>query len=535
MLDISKITLPSLPGCYLFKDKKGTVLYVGKARNLKKRVKSYFSRKCDNKTATLLEESASVDFIITDNEVEALLLENSLIKRYFPKFNTELKSSEKFTYIVITKEKFPRLLLSRRIRSRFAPNGRWYGPFARGSARILVADTLRKAFGVRICKRLPKKACLQYYLGNCTAPCEEKISEEDYLKRISILESVLTGEGESFNKILETMRSEMKKESDKKNFERAMTLRDSIRLLEGLSQKQKIERKKAGSEDYISYISVNGKVTLQIFKVIEGVIRDRERFFFEAREGEELEEFLSNYYERDNTPDAIYLENKFEGIDAMEKYLTKKAGRQVRLLVPKKGEKLDILNLLKKNVEAEVTGKTNPALLTLQKALKLREIPRVIDCFDISTLFGKDSVGSVVRFVNGKPEKSSYRRFKIRFAGEGGTKQDDPNMIGEIIFRRYKRLMEENAQMPNLVLIDGGTSQLKRAMEALSRLRTDIDCISLAKGEEAIYSPNFPQTIKLGKNNEGLKILIYARDEAHRFGLSYHRALRRKAVKPHIY
>ncbi len=565
MLDISKLRVPSSPGCYLFKDKNGTVIYVGKAKDLKKRVSSYFAREQEGKTARLVEEIAGLETIITDNEAEALLLENNLVKKYYPKYNVDLKDSERFTYVVVTDEKFPRLLLARKSGKRAQDSGlrtqdqqdryrqdprlktqdhkgKWYGPFARGSARILVVDTLRKAFGIRICRVLPKLVCLQYHLGNCTAPCEGKISEKEYMGRIREVESVLSGKGLEFERVLERMRHEMKSESAKNNFERALRLRDSIRVLESLTERQKVEREGAGDEDYIYYFAEKGKVNLQLFKVIGGIIRDREKFSFEAGEGEELEEFISGYYEEGNIPSAIYVQRKIEGADSFEEYLGRQKGRRVEILVPIKGEKRGLLALLKKNVESELFGRAVPGLVELRKALQLREIPMVIECFDISTLFGENSVGSMVRFVNGKPDKSGYRKFKIREAGDGGRSQDDFGMIHEVVFRRYRGLGEEIAkeeeeqgksskQMPDLVLIDGGAGQLGMAIKALEELNLDLECVSLAKENEEVYSPKFSETIKLDKRNEGLKILMHARDEAHRFGISYHKLLRRKSGK----
>ncbi len=526
MLSKTAKTAPNSPGVYLFKAKAGTVLYIGKAKNLRARVKSYFSKEVPEQTRQMLSQAQSIDYIITDNESEALLLESQLIKKHFPKYNVMLKDNEKFTYIVITDEKFPRMLLARRNRGgKIKAKGKIYGPFTSGSAHVLVASTLRKAFGLRICSTFPKKACLQYHLGFCTAPCVGFVNQEQYAKQVQKLRSILSG-GKKLGKILKQMEKEMKKASKQKRFEQALELKKSILSLSSLLERQKIEGPGKGDEDFICIVKHKGKCYSQVFRQSEGVIRDRKKYEFEPI-SDALSEFLPRFYEAGKIPSRIYLENEPESKNALEKYLEKKKGGKVKIIAPKKGDKKKLLDLLYKNIMLEIGGKADPALIELQHKLALPAIPRIMECFDVSNLFGSSIVGSMVQFLNARPNKSNYRRFKIRTV-EG---QDDFASMKEIVFRRYARLKGDKAQMPDLVLIDGGTAQLNAALSALQELNLSIPCVSLAKEFEEIYHPEKEKPVRLPRSSSALKVLQFARDEAHRFCISYHRLLRKKRME----
>jgi len=513
--------IPSSPGVYLMKGSRGEIIYIGKAKNLRERVGSYFSGEQEGKTARMVGEIKDIDFIVTDNETEALILEASLIRQNKPKYNVDLRDSERFTYIIFSNERFARIFLARNpTASRCARAGsKVFGPFAKGSARILVVDTLRKIFGLRTCRNMPRRACLQYHMGNCTAPCEGRVGERKYAEKVKEVEKVLSGKGGGYEGLLEKLKGEMEYEAGKRNFERAAKLRDSLRVLEGLQERQKIERVDGKDEDYLYYArNAKGAVSLQMFRVIGGVIKEREKHSFEAEKGKELEEFMLAHYAEGNIPQKIYVQEEFGGRKALEGYLGGIAGSRVAITVPQKGDKKKLLELLAKNMESEIPV----ALVKLRRALSLREIPRVIECFDVSNLGKEGIVGAMVRFVDGKPDKGNYRKFKIKEV----KGQDDFASMKEIVFRRYLRLGRENAEMPNLVLVDGGVGQLNSAMKALSELGVDLECISLAKEEEKVYSPKFSQPIALPKTDEGLKILMHARDEAHRFAISYQRKVR---------
>lgn len=525
MLDISSIRVPESPGCYIMKEKGGQIIYIGKARNLHDRVRSYFLKgnELNEKTRKLVSEIEGIEFVLTDNEAEALLLENSLIKQHYPKYNIDLKDSERFTYIRVTDEPFPRMVLERKGRGkRVRKPGKLFGPFTAGSANVLVATTLRKAFRLRICKKLPKRKCLQYDLGFCSAPCIGNISEGEYGKSVRELQSALSG-GSGMQKVLSEMKGEMGRAADATNFERAMQLRDSIRKLEGLGVRQKMERTDYADEDFVAMHLEDGKARAQIFKVLHGVVRDRKKYEFPVAGTEDaLAQFITSYYSEGEVPRYIFAEREIEGKNALEAFLAQKRGMKVEILVPEIGDKRKLLELLKRNIYSEVAGHAEPGLLMLKEELELPVMPMVIECFDISNLFGMNIVGSMVQFVNGKPNKSGYRRFRIRSV----EAQDDFASMKEVVKRRYARVREEGGKMPDLVLIDGGAGQLGAALSALREVGVEIPCIALAKKEEEIYHPERMEPVKLPKSDAGLKVLMHARDEAHRFVISYHRLLR---------
>jgi len=542
---------PNSPGVYIFKSKDGIPLYIGKAKNIRNRISSYFSKDihdsqgaarnlrqgrntmghpaapCD-RTAQMVSQAASLEFIVTDSEAEALLLESSLIKRHYPKYNLDLKDSEKFTYILITDEQFPRMLLLRRSRGgKFNAKGKIYGPFVSRSAYVLVASTLRKIFKLRTCRVGQGRPCLQYHLGFCMGVCAGLVTPEEYGEQVERLKEVLSG-GKKLEEVLHEMESEMKIASQKHNFERALELRNAISSLSSLLEQQKIEAGNERDEDFIAIMQHSGKSHVQAFKQIMGVIRDRKKYEFPTPVGgDALAEFLPRFYEAGGIPRNIYVESMPESKTAIEQYLSNKRGGPVSILMPEKGDKKKLLELLRKNILLEISGKADPALVELQHELDLPALPRIIECFDISNLYGTSVVGSMVQFSNGKPNKSSYRRFKIRTI-EG---QDDFASMKEIVFRRYYRIKLEKSQPPDLILIDGGAGQLNAALSALGELQLEVPCLSLAKEFEEIYDPNRSEPLRLPRSSAALKVLQYARDEAHRFGISYHRLLRKKSMK----
>jgi len=527
MLKDTASTAPHSPGVYIFKNSSGTPLYIGKAKNIRNRVSSYFSREILDRTAQMVANAASLEFIITDNESEALLLESRLIKEHYPKYNIDLKDNEKFTYILITDEKYPRMLLVRRSRGgKVRARGKLFGPFTSGSAYVLVASTLRKIFKIRTCRPNQGRPCLQYHLGFCTGVCAGLITEQQYAEQVEKVKEVLSG-GKKLEAVLDEMGGEMRRASQQKHYELALQLRNSIHSLSSLLERQKFESEATANEDFVSLVEHQGKVYVQLFRQIGGVIRDRKKFEFDAVDEDVLGEFLPRFYEAGGIPRRIYVEEGSSGKPAIEEYLSSKRGGPVSILVPEKGDKRKLLELLHKNIMLEISGTADPALVDLQHELGLPAIPRVIECFDISNLFGSSIVGSMVQFVNGKPNKSNYRRFRIRTV-EG---QDDFASMKEIVFRRYYRIKKEGSAPPDLIVIDGGPGQLNAALSAISELQLAIPCVSLAKEFEEIYDPDRGVPIRLPKSSGALKVLQYARDEAHRFGISYHRLLRKKKMK----
>jgi len=519
---------PESPGCYIFRNSSGVPIYIGKAKNLRNRVQSYFARELLDRTAQMVSSAHSLEFVMTDSESEALLLESNLIKQHYPKYNIELKDNEKFTYILITDEEYPRMLLVRKNRiGKVAARGKLYGPFLSGSAYVLVAYTLRKIFKIRTCRLGQKRPCLQYHLGFCTGVCAGLVTRGQYMVQVKKLQDALSG-GKKLEVVMEEMEGEMREAAKKKQFERALELRNSLQSLSSLLERQKFEREGEGNEDFIALLEHNGNAYAQLFRQIGGVIRDRRKYEFMPLSGDAMSEFLPRFYEAGGIPRRIYVEKEPESRDALEKYLAERRGGPVGILVPEKGDKKGLLELLRKNILLEISGTADPALVELQHELSLSAIPRTIECFDVSNLFGTNVVGSMVQFVNGKPSKGNYRRFKIKTV-EG---QDDFASMKEIVFRRYYRIKKENSQLPDLIVIDGGPGQLSAALSALSELQLEAPVVSLAKEFEEIYSPERALPIRLARSSAALKVLQYARDEAHRFVISYHRLLRKKKFRP---
>ena len=525
--NISKIIIPSDPGIYLMKDSDGTIIYIGKAKNLKNRVKSYFNKNQNYKTQKLVENISDIEFVLTDNESEAFLLESNMIKKYRPRFNIELKDQQRYTYLRISDEKFPRLLVSRRTRDgKFLGKGKVFGPFTQGSSKLLTIGTLRKAFQIRICKTLPKKICLEYHLGNCEGPCEFKDAQDRYPKHVSALEDVLKGKDQTkvFTKKLE---EEMQQAAKLQQFERAKDIRDTLIRLGSLQTKQKMEYVENSDEEYFGIGIQEQSASVMNFRMINGVIRDSDKFFFDLVGDNSFSNFLYQYYSTHKIPKFIFVSELPENQKLLESLLSEQSGFNVQILSPVRGKKKDIINLILKNIRLIHSKGGDPGLVELKEVLGLPVIPNIIECFDISN-HGEDfAVGSMSRFVGGIPNKSGYRKFKIKTV----SGRDDFAMIGEIIKRRYYRLLEENSQLPDLIVIDGGKGQLGSAIAALESLDLDLSCISLAKENEEVYLPKHKNPLIIPKYNASLKILQYARDETHRFGVAYNRTIRKNQIK----
>lgn len=509
------------------KDSEKQIIYIGKAKNLKNRVKSYFLKNQNYKTQKLVENIDDIEFVITDNESEAFLLESNMIKKYRPRFNIELKDQQRYTYLRISDEKFPRLLVARRTRDgKFLGKGKIFGPFTQGSSKLLTIGTLRKAFQIRICKTLPKKVCLEYHLGNCEGPCEFKEAQEKYSQHVNDLQDVLKGKDQTkiFTQKLE---NEMKQAADLQQFERAKDIRDTLIRLGSLQTKQKMEYIDNSDEEYFGMGEKDQSITVMNFRMINGVIRDSDKFFFDLVGDNSFSSFLFQYYSTHKIPKFIIVSHLPENKVLLESLLTEQAGFKVEILCPSKGKRKDIIDLILKNISLIHLQGADPGLIQLKETLNLPEIPRVIECFDISN-HGEDfAVGSMSMFVDGKPHKSGYRKFKIKTV----SGRDDFAMIGEVIKRRYYRLLEEKSELPDLILIDGGKGQLNAALSSLQSLGITLSCVSLAKENEEVFVPNQKNPILIPKNNSGLKILQHARDETHRFGVAYNRTIRKNQIK----
>lgn len=516
MIDLKLI--PTNPGCYIFRDGRGKVIYVGKAKNLKKRVSSYFQKRdLDMKTKMLVENIDSVDFVATENEVEAYILENTLIKRHKPKYNIDLRESKRYAYIQITDEEFPRLLIARGTPDR---KGHYFGPFVSAQERDYILKFLRRAFKLRTCKKLPKKPCLRSHIGRCSAPCRDRQNTGKYKKSLEKVKKVLGGKDVE---VADQIREEMAERSDAQDYERALELRNQLNALIHLAERQNMARLRRYDEDIINYLVSEGNVVLFLFNVYKGTVANKEEFFFDYYENF-LEDFVAQYYSENPVPSVIILPEKLNS--SIGEYLSLKAKKKVEVVIPKRGERKELLEFVKKNLELYMFGKARK-IEELQEKLSLPKPPRVIECFDISHLSGTSMVGSMVQFRNGAPDKSNYRRFRIRSV-EG---VDDFRAIAEIVRRRYSRLLEEKKEMPDLIIIDGGREQLNFAFKELKALNLKIPIISIAKKFEEIYLPGRTGPMELDRKETALKFIQEIRDEAHRFAIAYNRLLRSKSLK----
>jgi len=522
--DISSIIIPKHPGIYLMKDANDNIIYIGKAKNLKNRVKSYFLQNQNYKTQKLIEKICDIEFVLTDNEGEAYILESNMIKRYRPTYNIELKDQQRYTYLRLTDEKYPRLLVARRMRSgKFLGTGKVFGPFTSGSSKLLTIGTLRKTFKIRICKTLPKKACLEYHLGNCEAPCEFKYAQKKYSEHVSDLELILKGK-KQLQEFAQKLQNDMKQASDSLNYEHAKEIRDTLHRLGSLQTKQKMEYvENAPDEDYFG-IKIEAHTALVMsLRQTHGIIRDSNRFSFDLIGDNSFGNFLYQYYTTSPIPKNIIVNIFPENKQFLENILSKKVGFQVKIIVPKRGKRKEMISLIMKNINLTQSKGLEPGIYELQERLELENTPKIIECFDISNHGAQYAVGSMSRFVDGKPDKSGYRKFKIKTV----SGRDDYAMIAEIVMRRYYRLLEENSELPNLILIDGGKGQLKAAERSLQSISLKVQCVSLAKQNEEVFVPKRKNPIIIPRNSKALKILQHARDEAHRFGVTYNRQLRK--------
>jgi len=529
--------IPQAPGVYLMKEKGGRVIYIGKAKNLKKRVSSYFVEKKEIfwKTSRLVSKVEDLDYIVTDNEAEAFLLESNLIKRYRPLFNIELKDQQRYAYLKITNEKFPRLLVARRNRNGkfYGEGGEIYGPLVHGGSKFLSVGLLRKLFKIRVCNKLPKSPCLEFFIKNCDAPCINNVTSVEYDKNVQILRNILSGK-EGIEGFVSDMKSQMSIASRQEQYERAKEIRDLLQKLDNLQIKQKVEAVQYTNreEEYVGIRNEleDGIAYVMMFRRSRGVISDKKWFEFELVGDNSLDSFLFQYYSTAKViPAYIYVSEDVESKSVLESSLRETAGHKVTIIKinpHSSSVKGQLMDLILKNIDLRIQNKSDPGVSELRTALNLSNVPNIIDCFDISNFGTSYAVGACSRLVNGRPYKAGYRRFKIKL----GVAQNDVGMIYEIVTRRYSRVVDQKNnqdQLPDLIVIDGGKGQLHAGAGAIERLGLDIPCVSIAKAEEIIYSRENDKEIKLSKSSAALKIVQLARDEVHRFGLAYNVKLRK--------
>jgi len=537
-LDQKVASLPAEAGVYLFKDALGTILYVGKARSLRHRVKSYFldSKVLDAKTGSLVREIADLDYIVVDNEREALALENNLIKQHKPKFNVMLRDDKTYPYIRFTAfEKYARVYVTRRLKK---DGSIYFGPYFPHSLAHRIVHFIHKRFLVPSCTvdltRPHPRPCLQYYIKRCLGPCVPGlVTGERYAEAAHDVRTFLEGRR---GELLKSLTERMQKAAEEERFEQAAAYRDLMRTLEEIEERQKIAAAQGDDTDVLAWYAEPPQVAVNLFHLRGGRVVDRRDFYWEDFEEFDPAEFLPSllkqlYLDASYLPRAIHAPRDFEDRALLEESLSEKAGRRVEISVPQRGPKRAFLDLVEKNAKHSfeqrfrVLKPTSKAIAeALQSALNLPEAPKRIESFDISHIQGADTVASMVVWEEGRMKKAAYRKFIIR--AEHGN--DDFASIREAVERRYRRLQEERQPLPDLILIDGGLGQLHAAAAALEKLEIiNQPLASIAKKEEIIYVfGQEDEPVVLERHSPILHLIQQIRDETHRFAVTFHRQRR---------
>lgn len=529
--------LPAQPGVYLYKDASGKVLYVGKAKNLRNRVRSYFSddKLAERKTGSLIASAASIDYILLDNEKEALALENNLIKQYQPRFNVLLRDDKTYPYIKLTGETYPRVYVTRRLRK---DGAHYFGPYFPGNLAHRLVRFIHRHFQVPSCKvdltRNHTHPCLEYHIHRCLGPCVAGLTTlEEYGARVRMVRQFLEGRHRD---LADDLRGQMEQASAAMAFERAAALRDLIHTVEELEQKQKMASTSGDDTDIYSFHAEPPLVAVNLFHLRGARIVDRRELFWEDLDEFEPASFFPTllmqvYSAGQPVPAVIHVPVELEDQDALEELLAERRGRKVEIHTPQRGQKRALLALVGSNARHSfeqrfrVLKPTSAAIAeALQEALGLDEPPRRIECFDISHLQGTDQVASMVVWENGRMKKADYRKFIVRTVAGN----DDFASMREVVTRRYQRLREEGRPMPGLVLIDGGLGQLHAAAGALEALGVlNQPLASIAKREEILYVYGAEdEPIALDHRSPVLHLVQMIRDEAHRFAVTFHRSRR---------
>ena len=540
--------LATEPGVYLFKNEYGGVLYVGKAASLRSRVRSYFqdSRHLDPKTRELVSQIVDFEVIRTDTASEALILENELIKRYLPKYNVMLKDGKTYPYIRITNEEWPRVLSTRKI---VKDGSRYYGPFTSASSVHVTLDLLKRLFPYRACDiKISEDAprpCLYYHIGRCLGPCIGVADRAEYSKAVEGVAMFLEGRGEE---LVPAMQAQMEAAAEALDFERAARLRDELKAVDHVLQRQKIVSGKGYDADVLAVAqSAGGDAGVQVAFIRNGKILGSEHFLMGGSRVEDdpaaiLSSFVSQFYDdAAMVPRELIVQYPLPDEVMVEEFLAERRDGPVRIVTPQRGDKRQMVDMVSKSAAENLEQnrlrwlsdeqKLTAALSELSDALNLQSVPRRIECFDISTLQGTNTVASMVVFVDGKPNKKEYRRFAIKDV-EG---QDDFASMQEVIRRRFKRAAQEESTeswrtMPDLVIVDGGKGQLNAAVAVLMELGINVPITGLAKENEELFLPGIPRPVILPRDSQALYLIQRVRDEAHRFAVTFHRKKRSKSA-----
>ena len=531
ILHRTALSAPQSSGVYLWKDAGSHILYVGKAKNLKNRLSSYFSGHKDIKTRVLVSKAFSIEYITTDNEYEALILENTLIKQHHPRYNIDLKDDKSYPVARITNEAFPRIIKTRRI---IQDGSLYYGPFPDAGALSTFIDTLSAIYPLRQCKRMPdrKNPCMYYHIGRCAAPCCGKIDKQSYISIIDEIKGFLEENVETAARKLE---AKMKEAAKNLEFEKAGRCRDCLGALRTLRQQNAVVDFNPESRDYIGFYSEGTLVSFAVLKMRSGklVMRDLYRTRSLKDDDELIGEFMSAYYtEAAMIPPRIFVRNK-SGTELMEKWLFETFGVRTVITVPEETDAFArhdaALNMAVHNAKEDIIRRMRergdtPALEELKKLLNLDSLPMRIEGFDIAHLAGKFPIASLISFYNGNPDKKNYRIFRLKNT-DGVI--DDYASMREVIARRYTRLLNEGADLPDLILIDGGIGQVNAASKIVNALDLGIPVIGLAEKNEEVYFPHNSKPVILPRRSDALRLLQRIRDEAHRFSTIRNNKLRR--------
>lgn len=546
-LEESLKLVPTLPGCYIYYDKNGEIIYVGKAKNLKRRVSSYFHKKHDRvKVAVLVSKIEKMEYIITDSEVEALILEAHLIKKHKPKYNILLKDDKKYPYFLITDEDYPRITVVRK-KNINPDKGKFYGPYTNSRAMYSTLDFLKKIFPLKQCKtpKFSNRPCLYYHIGKCMAPCQGKVTPQEYQNIVAQVELFLSGKQ---TELIKKLKTQMEEYAKNEQYEKAARMRDSYLDLQKTLEHQKVVYENARlNEDIIAVIYKEGIFAVTILLIREGRLIDKKDFTYFV-ENEDKDEFFKTFFQEYYStlmlefPDKI-VSTDLENIGDKQLYqdwLEIISHKKIKISYGKSKQGRELAQLAQKNVQnlfenarikklASIRDDFNEVGAYLQETLKLTNFPNRIECYDISHIQGTNTVASMVVFYNGMSKKTAYKKFKLKTT-EG--KPDDFLSMKEVLTRRLSRLGEKNWEKPDLIIIDGGKGQLSSVMEVVEEMGiTGIDFVSLAKREEEVFLPHQSKSIRIPINSNAMFLIQRIRDEAHRFAITYHRSLRSKALK----
>lgn len=540
-------TLSTKPGVYLFRDARGTVLYVGKAKSLRPRVRSYFRGESDHtpKTRELMRHVDALETLVVGSEAEALILEANLIKEHRPRFNILLRDDKRYPYIKVTvQEPFPRVYVTRRV---INDGARYFGPYTSVGPMREALEVIKRLHTVRSCRydlprEAPDRPCLDYHIGRCLAPCVGLQSQSEYGRMVAEILRILEGDTEDLRRSVE---ARMRTASVELDFEQAAKLRDVMQGLDTLAREQRVHRAQGGDLDVVGLARDGDLAAGVVLRIRGGLLLGRETLrFVEPRDASDevlLDSLLSRYFlgageaRFSDLPREVLLPQAAPDQALLREVLSGQAGRKVHFLVPRKGEKLRLVELAAENARhvledrvaalAYAADRAEDALYSLQESLDLKVVPRLMVCFDISHTQGTETVASAVLFENGEPRKAGYRHMRIQ--GEWGN--DDYRSMAEAVSRYFRRQLDEGRPLPDLVVIDGGKGQLGAAVEALRLLELgDVQVAALAKREEEVFLPGRSAPVRLDRRDRALHLLQRIRDEAHRFAVTYNRKLRSK-------